>query len=149
MVESEKSKVRNEFGNGRPEIFGFPLSVLGFVTLLVFGVTVGGGGCVSKGQARRQEQRAFEQGKETVLRQQVPGEPSVLFQGDVRNQRVPWREGITLAEALLAAQYTWGWDPRTITVTRNGQVHAINPKALLRGADNPLLEPGDLVEVRH
>jgi hypothetical protein len=118
------------------------------VALLGLGVAVTG--CASKTSARLQEQKAYEEGKQSILREQTQqNEPVVFFRGDVRNQRVPWREGLTLAEALLAAQYTWAWDPRVITVTRNGQTHSINPKALLRGGDNPLLEPGDAVEVRH
>ena len=62
---------------------------------------------------------------------------------------VPWTEGLTLAQALVAAQYTFNWDPHTITVTRQGEVHPVNARRLLRGQDDPLLEPGDVVEVRH
>ena len=53
------------------------------------------------------------------------------------------------AEALMTAQYTWNWDPRQVTLTRHAQTQAINPKRLLRGQENPVLEPGDVVEVRH
>lgn len=114
--------------------------------LLLCGILAG---CVSRGAARRDQLKAYEEGRQKALQEQMHHEPSVLFRGDVRNQSVPWREGLTLAEALLSAQYTWGWDPRVITVFRNGQGYPVNPKGLLRGSDNPVLEPGDLVEVRH
>jgi len=104
-------------------------------------------GCVSKSRARVESQNAFLEGQRQALIEQQQ-KPAVLFRGDVRNPRVQWIEGMTLAQAILAAQYTGTWDPRTISVTRNGQVHAVNPRRLLRGQEDPLLEPGDIVEVR-
>jgi hypothetical protein len=74
---------------------------------------------------------------------------AVMFTGDVKMQLVQWVEGITLAEALLMAQYTGSWDPHTITVTRNGIRYNINVRKFLRGEDNPELQAGDTVEVRH
>ena len=65
----------------------------------------------------------------------------------VRNPRVPWTEGLTLARALLAAEYTGTLDPTRIRITRQGQSYTVDVKHLLRGQDDPLLEPGDLVEV--
>ena len=105
-------------------------------------------GCASN--ARLREERAFRQGQAQALtEQQQQIQPSVRFQGDVRQTRIPWTEGLTLSQALLTAQYTWSWDPRTITVTRQGQLYSVNPKRLFRGEDNPVLEPDDVVEVRH
>ncbi len=75
-------------------------------------------------------------------------EPAVWFRGDVRNPRVPWRDGLTLAQALAEAQFTHDWNPRLIAVTRGGQVYPVNSRRLMRGQDNPELEPGDIVEVR-
>jgi hypothetical protein len=107
-------------------------------------------GCTTKAAARREaERKASIATQQSALAAQANQEPAVWFRGDVRNQRVPWTEGLTLAEALVAAHYTWNWDPRFISLTRNGEVHRINPKRLLRGQDNPILEPGDVVEVRH
>ncbi|MDB6033324.1 MAG: hypothetical protein JWM16_3662 [Verrucomicrobiales bacterium] len=75
--------------------------------------------------------------------------PAIFFTGDVKAQVVPWVEGITLAQALIAAQYTGFWDPHTITVTRNGIPYTVNVKKFLRGEENPELEAGDNVQVRH
>jgi hypothetical protein len=112
-------------------------------------VAVTSSGCVSKSKSRLDAERAFVEGQQRVLAEELARQPAVWFQGDIRNARVSWSEGLTLAQALLAAQYTWSWDPRFITVTRNGEVHPINPKRLLRGEEDPLLEPGDVIEVRH
>lgn len=109
-------------------------------------------GCTTKATARREaERKAFIATQQSAMpppdNQQQ--QPAVWFRGDVRNQRVPWTEGLTLAQAIIAAHYTWNWDPRFISVTRKGEVYQVNPRHLLRGQEDPLLEPGDVVEVRH
>lgn len=120
------------------------------VTILVCLGPMALAGCVSKSKARLQSEKAFLEGRQKALAdQQQQEQPVVWFRGDVRNQRVPWSEGLTLSRALLAAQYTWSWDPRSITVTRAGELYPVDPKRLLRGLEDPELEPGDLVEVRH
>lgn len=116
--------------------------VVGLVALAV-------SGCVSKSKSRLDAERAYMEGQQRVLAEQSAQQPVVWFRGDIRNPRVPWTEGLSLAQALLAAQYTWNWDPRFITVTRNGETHPINPKRLLRGEEDPVLEPGDVIEIRH
>jgi hypothetical protein len=72
----------------------------------------------------------------------------VWFRGLVRQTRVPWVEGLTLSQALAAAQYTGALDPSVILVIRQGQVYRIDPKRLLRGEDDPELLPGDQVDPR-
>ena len=109
-------------------------------------------GCVTKATARREaERKAFIATQQSAMAgpENQQQQPTVWFRGDVRNQRVPWTEGLTLAQAIIAAHYTWTWDPRVITVTRQGEVYQVNPRHLLRGQEDPLLEPGDVVEVRH
>ena len=106
-------------------------------------------GCASKAKAQKPGGGAFNPGEQKALIEQQTQEPAVWFRGDVRNLRVPWTEGLTLAQAILAAQYTANWDPRVITITRAGELYSVNPRRLMRGQDNPLLEPGDLVEIRH
>ena len=107
------------------------------------------GGCVTARQAELERWRGMEEGRQKALEQQSQQEPAVFFVGDVRNSRVPWQEGLTLADALAAAQYTWNWDPHLIKLTRRGEVHVIPARQLLRGTENPLLEAGDIIEVRH
>lgn len=79
----------------------------------------------------------------------LPGElPAVSIQGNVQYQRVLWHNDLTLARALLLAQYRGAGNPFGINVVRNGRRFPINMNQFLRGQVNPLLEPGDLVEVR-
>lgn len=91
---------------------------------------------------------AFLEGQQRAwMAQQQNQEPSVFVRGMVRNPRVPWIEGLTLAQALLAAEYTGALDPTRIQLTREGVTRVIDVRRLLRGQDDPLLEPGDRVEV--
>jgi hypothetical protein len=120
------------------------------LVILLFAAAVNG--CTTKASARREaDRKAFIATQQSAMpppdNQQQ--QPAVWFRGDVRNQRVPWTEGLTLAQAIIAAHYTWTWDPRFISVTRQGEVYQVNPRHLLRGQEDPLLEPGDVVEVRH
>jgi len=107
-------------------------------------------GCASKpdAAAKLREHEAFLKGQQQALgAMQQAQQPVVWFRGLIRNSRVPWTEELTLARALLAAEYTGTLDPISIRVIRQGQTYAIDIKALLRGQDDPPLEPGDIVEV--
>jgi len=106
-------------------------------------------GCVSKSKAKQNARAAYVEGQQKALAEQQAQQPAVWFRGDIQNPRVPWTEGLTLSQALLSAHYTWNWNPRLITVTRNGEVYTVNAKLLLRGVDDPVLEPGDVIEVHH
>src|SRR5262245_61379236 len=98
-------------------------------------------GCVTKTAARREAEKAVSEAQRQAKSEQEAKEPAVWFRGDVKNPRVPWTEGLTLSQALLTAHYTWTWDPHLITVTRQGEVYQVNARRLLRGQDDPLLEP--------
>jgi hypothetical protein len=74
--------------------------------------------------------------------------PTVTFIGEVRNQLIPWTADLTLARAIIAADYYGAKDPAAIVVIRDGQQTAYDPKRLLEGND-VLLEPRDVVEIRH
>jgi hypothetical protein len=90
-------------------------------------------------------------GPGTASQADAPGQTQqavVYFRGFVRKSFVPWIEDLTLAKAILQAEYTGQWDPHLITITRQGRVFHVNPKRLLSGLDDPALEPGDIVEVQ-
>jgi len=55
-------------------------------------------------------------------------------------------EGLTLAQAIVAAGCYDQRDPRAIVLIRRGERIAIGTKILLRGDDVPL-EAGDTVEI--
>jgi hypothetical protein len=116
-------------------------ALLLFLAALVFA----GAGCA--GKAKKREAEAFRQGQLRAMEEQRALEPAVWVHGQVRHPRVPWHENLTLAQALVAADYIGALNPTRINVIRQGQTYRVDPKRLLRGAEDPLLEPGDVVEI--
>jgi hypothetical protein len=118
-------------------------------------IAVALGGCVTKSKANAQARAAFLAGQqEAMARMQQPQtqtqtqgrEPSVTLNGEVRNRVVPWTAGLTLAKALLAADYYGTTDPDQIMIVHNGMATRVDPKMLLTGVDIPL-QPGDVVRI--
>src|SRR5437667_8760692 len=105
-------------------------------------------GCVSHSTANARAQAAFLAGQQQAALQQQAG-ATVNFRGEVKKSSVPWSEGLTLSQALLAAEYTGIWDPHSIAISRKGETFKLDPKRLLSGLEDPVLEPGDTVEVHH
>ena len=83
-----------------------------------------------------------------ALAQMQPPPPSVFVRGEVKNRIIPWNEDLTLAQAIVAAEYRGPWDPHSILIIRKGQTFKINPKHLLWGTEDPPLEAGDVVEIQ-
>ena len=112
-------------------------------TLVVFSAVLSG--CVSNKTAALRESQAYEVGLATGNRS-----PSnvVLFQGSVRNHVIQWREGLTLAEAILEADYSSSRTPRIIEITSHeGEFFKIAAETLLEGEDY-FLKAGDTVVIR-
>jgi hypothetical protein len=108
-------------------------------------------GCVSKSTADARARAAFLAGQQQAgarmqQLQTLPQGPSVIVNGEVRNHIVPWTEGMTLASALVAADYYGATDPSLIYLVHNGKARILEPKQLLSGADVPL-QAGDTVEL--
>ena len=108
-------------------------------------------GCISKSKAQAQQRAAYIRGQqETMIRmQQMQTQsqgPCVTVNGEVRNHVVPWAEGMTLAKALVAADYIGAADPAQIIILRNGIGKRVEPRQLLSGEDIPL-QPGDVVHL--
>ena len=111
--------------------------------------------CVSKARARAEARAAFLAGQQQALermQQNAPAgptvSPTVTFIGEVKNRLIPWTADLTLAKAIVAADYYGSVDPASIVLIRDGQQTVYDPKKLLQGADI-LLEPRDVVEIRH
>ena len=98
--------------------------------------------------SRTQAQAAYIAGQQQAQSMSQPQAPSVLVRGEVKKPLVPWTEDLTLARAIVAAEYTGTFDPREILLIRKGETLKFNPRRLLRGADDLPLEPGDIVELR-
>ena len=108
-------------------------------------------GCVSKSKADAQVRAAYIAGQQQAMTRmqqtQTLGQgPCVTVNGEVRNRVVPWTEGLTLAKAVLAADYYGAKDPGQIIVVHNGVANRVDPKQLLSGVDIPL-QPGDVVQL--
>jgi hypothetical protein len=108
-------------------------------------------GCVTKSKARLQTQEAFLAGQRQAMAQHEAHlqsqKPHVSFRGQFKNRTIPWTEGMTLAQAILEANYLANWEPYEILLTRQGTLKRIKTKRMLSGLDNPLLESGDQIEI--
>lgn len=105
-------------------------------------------GCTSKSKAQSDARTAFLAGQQqAMMRMQQGQSPIVTVHGKVRNTTIPWTEGLTVAKAIVAAEYFGMTDPREILVVRQGFARRVDPGKLLGGEDLPLL-PGDLMEIR-
>ena len=113
------------------------------------------GGCVSKSKAQAQARAAYAAGQQEAMMKmqlsqaqaQAQGQgPSVTIHGEVRNGVVPWTEGLTLRQALVAAEYCGATDPAQIIIVHNGIGRQYDPKQLFNGPDIPLYA-GDIVQL--
>jgi hypothetical protein len=73
---------------------------------------------------------------------------TVFVQGPVRYPKILYTEGMTLSRAILTAQYSERQNPRTIVIVRHGERYPVDPNSLLRGEQDPVIEPGDLIELQ-
>lgn len=105
-------------------------------------------GCTTKSKARAQAQSAFIAGKTAAEERARQAQRMVFVRGVVRNPTIPWKEGLTLADAILAAGWRGQRDPRRVLVTREGQTVPVDMRTLLRGEDNFELLAGDTLELQ-
>lgn len=112
-------------------------------TLLIISL----GGCVSKSKAKAQARAAFIAGQQQAMaRMQQAQGPSVTVNGEVRNHVVPWTQGLTLAQAIVAAEYCGAKDPSQMIIVHNGVATRLDPRQLLTGTDIPL-QSGDIIQL--
>jgi hypothetical protein len=117
-----------------------------FIAILFF--TLVASGCTTKSKANAETQAAYLAGQKAAFANIAAAQrTSVVVTGPVQNPEVQWTEGLTLAQALVAANYTGDDNPKEIILLRQGVVTRIDPKDLLRGNDVPL-EPGDTITIR-
>ncbi|MCW5553561.1 MAG: MoaD/ThiS family protein [Verrucomicrobiae bacterium] len=110
-------------------------------------LTLTAGGCVSRAKSEARAQAAFAAGQQHATTQLLESRrTSIRVIGSVRNPEIPWMDDLTLAEALVAADYASPRDPRQIVIIRRGERLPVEPQALLRGEDF-LLAPGDTIEL--
>jgi hypothetical protein len=127
-----------------------PIARHGALLLLVLAV-IGLAGCVSRSTAQLRARRAYLAGQQAAAAQMPPptqpGVPTVSIVGPVKNNLLPWSEGLTLSQAIVQSGYESQSDPLAIVILRNGQEIPFPPQRLLRGEDFPL-EPQDIVHLQ-
>jgi hypothetical protein len=110
-------------------------------------------GCVSKKTAEARARAAFLAGQQqeaAILARQQQSQfhgPTVTVLGEVRNSLIPWTLDLTLAKAVIAAEYYGRTDPTAIVIQREGNEISYDSKTLLSGQD-VALQPGDVIELR-
>jgi len=115
--------------------------------LILVATILAGTGCVSKKKAQsavRRQAEVIAMQQAWIARNQGPAPVTVL--GDVRNHQIAWSDDLTLARALLEAQWLNRNDPRRIIVLRGADRFSVDPDELTDGVDYAL-EPGDRLEI--
>src|SRR5438067_1213046 len=77
-------------------------------------------GCMTKSKAKADARAAYMAGQQQALERVLQSRNSVTFLGPVRNPLVTWTADLTLAKALVTADYYSRNDPREIVIIRNG-----------------------------
>lgn len=103
-------------------------------------------GCVSKTKAKLEAQQAYIAGQQHAMMTMQQNKTAVQIRGNVKNTSIPWTEGLTVAKAIVAAEYQGAHDPTSVVIFRNGAGTEIKASDLLQGQDEPVL-PGDLIEI--
>jgi len=106
-------------------------------------------GCKTNADKRSEDQKlraAFLAGQQSaqIQAQQIPG---ISVVGEVRKPQILWRPGLTLAEAILEADYIGFIQPRSIVIIRGGVRYDIDTRALLACESNPPIQPGDIINL--
>lgn len=113
------------------------------ITWLAVSVT----GCTTKSAAKAAARAAYLEGQQKALGNLVEARRvNIRFIGPVRNPEVVWSNGLTLAQAIAAADYAETRDPNVIIIIRQRERVEVPAHDLLAGKDWPL-EPGDTIEI--
>ena len=71
----------------------------------------------------------------------------VVVKGIVRYPFIQWTEDLTVARAIVTAEYLGARDPIVISIRRGRESFYVDPARLALGIVDPWLEPGDIVEL--
>lgn len=107
-------------------------------------------GCTTKAKARQQAQQAYLSGQRQAAAVGVPKAPEgnvVRVLGNVAKHDIEWTEDLTVARALVEAHYQGQRDPWAIFIVRGGQRNPVNLRRLLNGSLDPVVQPGDIIEI--
>jgi hypothetical protein len=102
-------------------------------------------GCMTRSQSQSDVRAAYLAGQRDAYA--AMQRTSIVVIGQVQNPEVQWTEGLTLAQTIVAANYTGHGNPKEIFLMRQGETTQIDPNDLLHGHDAPL-QPGDTITLR-
>ena len=90
-------------------------------------------GCVTKSQAHAQAQAAYLAGQTGCAGQHGGGPaPQCYYFRSGGKSEVPYVVGLTLAQAIATANYTSRYNPKLITITRQGEDINVNSARFAR-----------------
>ena len=72
---------------------------------------------------------------------------SVIVKGNVLHPVLPWTDDLTVARAIVQADYIGQRNPITISIQRQGERLFVDPARLMLGIIDPWLEAGDILEL--
>ncbi len=75
----------------------------------------------------------------------MPQGLTVSVLGPVQNHVIQWTEELTLAKAIVIAEYQEQRNPREILIHRGGEEFRIHPNTLLKGQDIPLQARDEII----
>ena len=104
-------------------------------------------GCVTEAQANARAKAAYREGQKAAFASLGGLGKGIGVIGPVEHPNVPWVEGLTLAQAIATANYVGHHNPKKITITRQGEDIAVNPRDLLTG-HVVSLQPGDTIRIQ-
>lgn len=123
-----------------------PLNRSLVIASLLLAVTFPLPSCTTRSNSRRQADAAFRAGQQRALVDVATRQNGITFVGPVVNAVVPWRQGLTLGQAVAAAGWNAQSEPRLIIFARGEETAELTPAQLLQAAAFPV-EPGDRVEI--
>lgn len=104
-------------------------------------------GCTTRSKARANAREAYLAGQQQALAGLTEARRvNIRFVGPLQHPEVVWSPGLTLLQAIAAAEYTDARDPNIVVIIRQRERINISPRDLLSGKDWEL-EPGDTVEI--
>src|SRR5690554_6348130 len=89
-------------------------------------------GCTTRAKARTEAQTAYQAGQEQAFARLAEARRiNIRFIGPVRHAEIVWVDGLTLAQAIAAANYWDRRDPKVVTIVRLHERINVSPLDLL------------------
>ncbi|MDB6053454.1 MAG: hypothetical protein JWN25_977 [Verrucomicrobiales bacterium] len=108
--------------------------------------------CTSRKKAQQQAMAAYVAGRRAAQVQASSETPpidlrhQVAVVGNVQNHAIDWRAGLTVATAILTAQYVPETTPAEIRIYHRNRIVRFSGEELLAGRDEPVFT-GDKIEI--